>query len=153
MACFLTTARLALLAALQADATLNAAIRTWFDWGPGLRKRYEIAPRNCPLLSVLPAELDADQFANVMARLPQDLEIGIAVDGPDVAPLEELVAAALDVIQAESRTCLSVALAEDGLTGIEILRVEWEAVPDKDTGRVVWLAIITARINWMRSTH
>jgi len=153
MACFLTTARLALLAALRADATLLAAVKTWFDWGTGLRKRYDLAARNCPLMSVVPAELDADQFANVMAKLPQDLEIGIAVDGPDVAPLEELVAAALDVIQEASRTCLSVALAEDGLTGIEILRVQWEAVPEKDTSRVLWLAMITTRINWMRLTH
>ncbi len=149
MACFLTTARLALLGKLQADATLNADIKTWFTWGPGIRRKHDLTPAVCPALSVAPAELDVDQSSNMAAGYPQDLEVGIATLGQDAAPCEELVAAAVDVVAAANRSSLD-ALA--GVTGVEIRSARWMAVEDEPKGRVRWEAQLVVRIQHMRRT-
>ncbi len=150
MSVYLTDARTALVAALEADVTLSLKVVKWFTWGPGLRKRFDILPAVCPLVSVVPAEMGQDQVANVTAGIDQDLEIGIATDGQDAAPCEELVAAALDVLVAAARSRLG--LADEGLSSVEIVRVLWRAVKDKEDARVRWEATITARIHWMRLT-
>jgi hypothetical protein len=148
MSAFFTDGRTALLAALQADATLSANVRSWFGWGPGLRRRYDIRPADCPLCSVVPAEMDVEQVANVVRSVPQDVEIGIATDGPDAAPCEELVCAALDVLaQADAG---KLGLSSEGLSSVEVVRITWRAVERKDSPRVRWEAAITARINWLR---
>jgi len=143
-----TAARLALIDALKANATLSANVRTWFEWGPGLLKRYNIEPSACPLVSVVPAELDEDQLANVVRSIPQDLEIGIATDGQDAAPCEELVCAALDVLHEQGRACLG--LSSEGVTSIDVMRIVWRAVEEQGAPRLRWEALITTRINWMR---
>ena len=150
MSNFLTDGRRALLAAFQADATLSAKVRTWFDWGPGIRRRYNLEPARCPAFSLAPAELDEDQIANVSAGFPQDLAVGIATDGADAEPCEELVAAAFDVIRAGSRTCLG--LAADGITGLEVRSAQWAVIQEDKDPRPRWEAEIIVRVNWMRRT-
>jgi len=147
---YLTTARRALIAALQADPTLASSVRTWYDFGPGLRKRYDTQPSNCPLIAVVPAELDVTQIATATESLPQDVEVGITTDGQDAEPCEALVVAALDVVRAQRDICLG--LAADGLTHISIQSLRWEALLSRKDARVRWDAIIIVRIHWMRRT-
>lgn len=145
---FLTTARLALLARLQADETLAANVRTWFDWGPGLKKRFNIEPATCPLVTVVPAELSSDLAANVVSAIPQDIEIGIATAGQDAAPSELLAAAVLDVVAAANADCL--AMSGDGVHGLDVLRVDWQAAESTKAANYRWEVSITIRINWRR---
>jgi len=145
---FFTAGRLALLAALRADETLAARVRTWFTWGPGLHRRCDVRPADCPACSVVPAELDVDQVANVVRAIPQDVEIGIATDGQDAAPCEELVSAVLDVLCDAARSRLS--LGDEGLCSVEVMRITWRAAETARAPRVRWEARITARLVWMR---
>jgi hypothetical protein len=148
MTCFLTDARLALIDLLKADVTLAAAVKSWFTFGSGLLKRFDILPSNCPLVSVVPAELAEDEISNAAVSWPQDLEIGIATDGQDAAPCEELVVAALDVVLAANQSCLD--LAGDGVTGVSVERLRWAAIETEKDARLRWEALITVRIHWMR---
>jgi len=147
---WLTDGRTALLTALQNDATLSAAVRKWFDWGPGLRQRFDVLPAYCPIVSVVAAELDEDQIANAATSWPQDVEIGIATDGQDLEPCEELVAAALDVVQAENMTCLGLVSA--GVSGLNVVSIRWHAEVDEKDARVRWFCALVVRIHWMRRT-
>jgi len=150
MSCFLTQGRLALIDALKADATLGARVRTWYDFGPGLQKRYEILPAACPLCSVVPAELDDEQLTNAAAFVAQDVEIGIATDGQDCAPCEELVAAALDVVRDANDTALG--LAAEGLLDLAPVSLSWQPVETKEASRIRWEARIVVRVRWARRT-
>jgi len=148
MSCFLTEGRRALLAALQVDPTLGATVKTWYDFGPGIQKRYDILPAWCPLLSLVPAELDEDQLANSAAFIHQDLNLGIATSGPDAGPCEELVAAALGVLDESNELCLG--LAAQGLADLNPVALQWRAMPTEESPRLRWEAQITVRIRWVR---
>lgn len=145
---FLTDARTVLLTRLQVDGTLSTGIRTWYLWGPGLRQRYQIEPAMCPLLSLVPAQLDEEQLSNAAASLPQDLELGIATDGQDAEPCENYVVAALGVVRAANADNLG--LAADGLSQLTLRSIRWLARPSKDGARVLWTALITVCIHWFR---
>ena len=149
MSNWLTDGRMALLTALQNDATLSGAVRTWFDWGPGLRKRYDLLPAYCPMVSVVPAELDQEELSNMADRWPQDIEVGVATDGQNAEPCEELVAAVLDVVVTENRSALGLAAA--GVSGLSLVSIRWmQEVSEKDS-RVRWLCALVVRIHWMRT--
>ena len=148
MSAYFTTGRTALLAALQAEATLAASVKKWFTWGPGLRRRYDIRPADCPLVSIVPAELDVDQVANVVKAVPQDLEVGMATDGQDATACEELVCAVLDVLAAADRSKLD--LADGGLSAIDVLGVHWRTVESRKDARLRWEAVVHVRIHWLR---
>lgn len=145
---FLTDGRQALVAALQADATLDAGVDKWWIWGGGLIQRYDVVPANCPLCTVVPAGLDEDQIANVVRGVGQDVEIGFATAdaGHAAEPCEELVAAALEVLNAARDTHLG--LYADGLNLIEVLGVRWRAVQSEEAARLIWEAVITVRLHW-----
>lgn len=146
---FFTAGRLALLEALQDDSTLTAAVRTWFDWGPGLRRRHDVSPALCPAVSVAPAALEPELITNVIQAVPQELEVRIVTDGQDAAPCEELVQAALDVLAGAAQTRLG--LADQGLSTVEVRHVGWRAVPDEKDPRVRWEALINVRLHWFRN--
>lgn len=149
MSCYLTDAREALLAAFQANATLgHPAVKTWYDWGAGLHRRFNLDPGYLPAVSLTPAELDEEAAQNVATGWAQDLAVVVATDGQDAAPCEELVAAVTDVVAAASGTCLG--LSADGLTHLEILRIMWQAREDETSHRVRWQAEIVVRIHWLR---
>ena len=150
MANFLTDGRTALLRALQDDPTLSARVRTWFTWGPGLRHRYAIEPANCPLLSLVPAELDQEQLSNAAERFPQDVQIGIATDGQDAEPCEELVAAALGVVDRANQYSDLLGLSSEGLAQVVPVSITWRAVPDEQGARIQWHALLMARMIWLR---
>jgi len=147
--CWLTVGRKTLLAALQADATLDAGIREWFTWGPGIRKRFKLEPSVCPLLSLVPAELREDDLSNITDQFPQDVEIGIATDGQDAGPCEALVAAAVGVVNEENRSALG--LSGEGLASVRVISVRWAAQVDEKDPRVRWLAEIVVRLMWFRT--
>jgi len=148
MSTFFTNGRLALVNALQANATLNAQVRCWFTWGSGLRKRHEIRPSDCPLLSVVPSDLDIDDVANAVESVPQDIEIGIATDGPDAADCELLVGATIDVLRAAATTHLG--LADEGLASVEITRITWRTIANNKDARIRWESTIHTRLSWLR---
>lgn len=144
MANFLTDSRTALLARLRADATLAAAIRTWYDWGPGIIKRYSIEPAMCPVVSVVPAELTDEELSNITDRFPQDVEVGVATDGQDAEPCEAIVERVIAVVQAAG----SMGLHGDGLAGVRPISVRWLAVESQNAPRVRWEALVTVRLSW-----
>ncbi len=148
MANFLTTGRAALLTVLQADVTLAAGIQTWYDWGPGLKKRFGLEPSRCPILSLVPADLDQDQLSNAAERFPQDLALEIATHGQDAEPCEEYLVAALAVVKAADRNCLD--LAADGLAQVRPLSVHWEAMVTKESPDIIWLVTMIVRNTWLR---
>jgi hypothetical protein len=145
---FLTDGRLALLDALQADATLDQNIRTWNEFGPGLRWRRRLEPASCPVCSVTPLEGGEDQAFNVLRQIPQLLQLELATAGGDAAPCEELVAAAIGVVESERETALG--LADSGLQGLSITGLSWKAHPEEDAPRMIWLAALTVRLLWIR---
>lgn len=100
------------------------------------------------MLSVTPAQLDEDELSNAARSWPQDVEIGIATDGQDAEPCEELVVATLDVILAQSEACLG--LCADGVSGLNLVAIRWQAVENEKDASVRWNCILTVRINWMR---
>ena len=146
MSNFLTDGRAALVAALKADAAIDALVKTYFEFGPGLRRRYELAPAACPALSVLPAEASESHLANVEREVPQRLRIEVATDGQDAAPCEELAALVLARLHACRAGCLG--LAADGLTGLRVGSVAWAALPRQDGARLVWTAAIDVELLW-----
>lgn len=149
MANFLTDGREALLDALKADAVIAARIKTWFEFGAGLRRRFRLEPADCPLLALSPERGAALRSSNALTDVSQRLRIEVATDGQDAEPCEELVALILDRIQACDSTCLG--LAAEGLTGLQLERVTWEPLPDASGARLLWRARIGVRLLWKRT--
>jgi len=137
---FLTSGRLALLDELQADPTLSDRVRTWNEFGPGLRRRPQLQPASCPVCSVTPLEGGEEQAFNVLREIPQLLQVEMATAGQDAAPCEQLVAAAVGVVQSARGNALG--LSVEGLT--------WKAHPEEDSARPLWLAALTVKLLWIR---
>ncbi len=148
MSNFLTDGRLGLIAALQGDSEIDGRVKTWFDFGPGLKRRHDVEPAFCPALSVAPAEGAEVHVANVEREMPQVLRVEVATAGQDVQPCEELVALVLDRVRACNEDCLG--LASDGLTGLRVQRVVWSAVPREEAARLIWTATIDVELLWRR---
>ena len=146
MANFLTDGRQALLARLQANATLAAAVREWHEWGTGIIQRYEYEPASCPLCSVAPAALDNEELSNITDRYPQAIEIVILTDGQDAEPGEELLAAALEVIQVARADHLG--LAADGLARVDPQTVQWQLWATERDPRPRWLIRLRVLLAW-----
>ena len=148
MSNFLTDGRLALIAALQGDAAIDARVRTYLDFGPGLTRRHAVEPSLCPVLSVAPAEAREYVVANVEREVPQMLRVEVATAEQDVEPCEELVALVLSRVQACNEDCLN--LAADGLIGLRAESVSWASEPHDSAARLIWTAAITVRLLWRR---
>ena len=149
MANFLTQGRKALWEALQEDDQIAARVKTWFEFGAGLQRRYSVEPARCPLLSLAPAEGESVRTANALTDVAQRLRIEVATDGQDAEPIEELVALILDRIRQSSRTCLG--LAGEGLAALEVEGVTWRALPDASGARLLWTARIVVSLLWKRA--
>ncbi len=149
MANFLTDGRTALLDALKADAQIAARVKTWFEFGAGLQRRFGIEPAVCPLLALSPAEGDAVRTANALTDIAQRLRIEIATDGQNAELAEELVALIIERIKACNQSCLG--LAPDGLMGVEIEGITWRAVPDPSGARIAWSVRIGVAMLWKRT--
>jgi hypothetical protein len=145
---FFTDGRLALIAALQADAEIDGRIRTYFDFGPGLRRRNALQPAFCPALSVAPAEGAERRVANVEREIPQVFRVELATAGQDVAPCEELTALVLARVAACNQTRLG--LAPEGLTGLRVRTIAWQTVPGPEEARLLWTATIEVELLWRR---
>ena len=148
MANFLTQGRLALLDALKAHETLHYRVRTWNEYGPGLRRRHRLNPASCPICSVTPREGGQEQAFNVLRRVPQLLQVEMATAGQDVEPCEELVAAAISVVQSERETALD--LSDRGLQNLSVTDLTWKAHPGEDSPRPLWLAALSVKLLWIR---
>jgi hypothetical protein len=148
MSNFLTDGRLALLGALRADAAISALVRTWFEFGPGLARRYDVEPARCPVLSGAPAEGAPRRVANVESEVPQVLQVEVATAGQDAAPCEELVALVLACVDAANADCLG--LAAEGLAGLRVRSVRWAAQPKPDAARPIWTAAVEVELLWRR---
>ena len=149
MSNFLTDGRMALLEALRDDAGIASRVKTWFEFGPGLRRRFNIEPGACPLLALSPAEGDAVRTANALTDVAQRLRIEVATDGQDAEPVEELVALLIVRLQACGEDCLG--LADDGLAGVDVEGITWRPEPDASGARVVWVAGIGVALLWKRT--
>jgi len=141
-----TDGRLGLTAALQGDADIDARVRTWFDFGPGLSRRRAIEPASCPALSIAPAEGAEVPVANVEREVPHLLLVEVATDGQDVAPCEELAALVIARVHACNDDCLG--LAGEGLASLRPRRLTWAAEPRPDAARIVWRARIEVELLW-----
>ncbi len=146
MSNFFTDGRLGLIAALQGDAEIGNRVKTYFDFGPGLSRRYNLEPAVCPALSVAPVEGAETHIANVEREIPQVLRVTVATDGQDVQPCEELVALVLQRIHACDETRLG--LASDGMTGLRVRGISWAARPREEGARLIWTASIEVELLW-----
>jgi hypothetical protein len=97
---------------------------------------------------VLPLEGGENQEFNVLRELPQLLQVEMATAGQDAAPCEELVAAAIGVVQSARGTALG--LEAEGLQGLSITGLTWKAHPGEDSPRPLWLAALSVRLLWVR---
>jgi len=148
MSNFLTDGRLALLSALRADAAIDALVKTWFEFGPGLARRHELEPALCPVLSVAPAQSAPQEIANVEREVPQMLRIEVATAGQDAAPCEELVVLVLARVWACNDTNLG--LAAEGLAALRVRSVRWTPQPRADAARLIWTAALDVELLWRR---
>lgn len=148
MANFLTSGRTALLDALKADAELAARVKTWHEFGAGLKHRYRPEPADCPLLALSPTEGDVTQSANVIRDIPQLLTIDLATDGQNIEPMEELLAAVIERVHACNQNALG--LADEGMTAVTIERILWKAEPDRTGARLLWVVSVLVRLLWKR---
>ena len=148
MSNFLTDGRLALIAALKADEDIESRVKTYFEFGPGLRRRHGLEPALCPVLSVAPAEGAQTPVANVEREVRQMLHVELATDGQDVEPCEELVALVLARVDACNETLLG--LASDGLTSLRAGTITWSALPREDSARLMWTAAVEVELVWRR---
>ncbi len=146
MSNFLTDGRLALLAALESDLAISAAVRTFFRFGPGLGVRFNLEPSACPALCVTPEGAAQSLVANVEKEVAQMLCVQVAVDGQDLEPCEELTALVLARLSACDETCLG--LASQGLTAVRAGAVRWSALPGRTAARVIWTASVETELRW-----
>jgi hypothetical protein len=148
MSNFFTDGRLGLIAALQGDAQIDSRVKTYFEFGPGLRHRYAVEPALCPALSVAPADGTERLIANVEREIPQVLRIQVLTAGQDVQPCEELTAVVIERVHACNQDRLG--LAVDGLTALRVISIQWSALPDEHGPRILWSAAIEVEMLWRR---
>jgi len=148
MSNFLTDGRLALLAALRADAAISALVRTWFEFGPGLARRHDVEPALCPIIGIAPAEGIPRAVANVESEVPQVLRVEVATAGQDAAPCEELVALVMACV--EDANADNLGLAAAGLAGLHVSAIRWSTRPRTDAPRPLWTAAVDIELLWRR---
>jgi len=146
MSSFLTDGRAALIAALRSDATIARRVRTFFDSGPGVRRRRTLSPAACPVLGVSPAGAAVSATANVEREVVQTLQVEVATDGQDAAPCEELVALVMARVEACDESGLG--LTASGLADVRTRSVTWSALPDPGAARVIWTAGVEVELLW-----
>lgn len=148
MSNYLTDGRTALIDALKADADVDARVRTYFTFGPGLAERRALEPAACPALTVLPGGARPARVANVEREVPQALRVEVTTAGQDAAPCEELAALVLDRLRACDQDCMG--LGAQGLAGVLAGPVTWHIRPAPDAPSPTWVATIEVTLLWRR---
>ena len=149
MANFLTDGRTALLDALKDDEAIAARVRTWREFGPGLRQRLAVEPAYCPLLALYPAEGDQNPRFNAANQTTHGLLLRIVTSGQNAEPCEELAALVLERIAA-CRAPLA-GLADVGLKDIRVSSIRWDPHPAADGAHLMWEALVGVRLVWIRN--
>jgi len=148
MSNFLTQGRTALLAALKADPEIAARVKTYFEFGPGLRRRPSFEPALCPVLSLSPSEARSEPVANIEREVRQRLLIELATDGQDAAQCEELLALVTDRVNACNETALG--LSSEGLASLRVAQASLSPRPGSDAARPLWKASVEVELLWRR---
>ncbi|HUS81922.1 MAG TPA: hypothetical protein VM013_01525 [Dehalococcoidia bacterium] len=147
MANFLTDGRTAVIAALQGDATIGPLVKTWRDWGPGLRERFLVDAAHCPLVAIYPSDATLDYRYDIGKDLPQDLIMRVvAAEHP--ADAEEIIAPA--ITRVELSTVNMLGLVGEGLKDIVIQSWRWAAYRDEKAALVLWDVAVILRLLWVR---
>jgi len=149
MSSYLTDGRTALLAALKADADIQSRVKTWFEAGPGLRRRERVEPAWCPAISVRPAGVRRTPVANIETEVVQSIRIEVLTDGQDAEPCEQLAALVLDCVKDRDQTCLG--LADEGLAAVRARSVELAPMPNLRTARPLWSGAVDVELTWRRT--
>ena len=149
MSNFFTDGRLGLTAELQGDPQIDARVKTWFDYGPGLVRSHDLEPALCPLLSVAPSQGAQAYIANLEREVSQRLAVRVATCGQDAAPCEEL--AALVVGRVEACNADVLGLGPDGLAALRVREVSWSSEAARDGGRLIWTAAVEVELLWRRT--
>ena len=148
MANFLTDGRTALLAALKGDAAIDALVKTWREFGPGLRERLAPEPAYCPLVALYPASGEVLPRFNAANEIAQELVVRIVTDGQDAAGAEEIAALIIARIDASRSGLLD--LAGDGLKDMRIVSMRWEPAPSEEGPRLLWNVTVLVAFVWIR---
>jgi hypothetical protein len=141
-----TDGRLGLMAALRGDERIDSRVRTYMDFGPGLRRRSELEPALCPAVVLAPEEAGERRVANAQREVPQVLRVEVATSGQDVAPCEELAALVIRRVNACNDGCLG--LAADGLSGLRVRSIDWTASPGEGAAQLIWTAAVHVELLW-----
>lgn len=148
MSNFLTDGRLALLEAFKNDSDIASAVKNWFEYGSGLKRRRELEAALCPFLALAPEEGELERVANVQREIPQVLRVDLATEGQDARPVESLAAMVIERVRQSNEDCLG--LAGQGLAAVRVRGLKWEAVPAKSGPRIIWTASIPVQLLWRR---
>ena len=148
MACYLTDARQALLAALQTDTQIASLVKTWFEFSRALVQRFEIEPAQCTAYAVHPGRVfEPEVRYNAAYDMRQEIIVLITTDGQIPDACEELIALTQDRVKACRQNMLG--LAADGLTNLRA-PASMDPYPQPDTARLMWQAVITVTLDWIR---
>lgn len=150
MANFLTDGRMALIAALKEDTAIAALVKSWQDWGPGLRKRFSVEPAYCPLLAIYPASGDLDYRYDIGKDLPQDIIHRLVVTENPV-DAEEIIVPIIRRVELSAQN--SLGLASEGLANISVQSWRWDAWRDAKSALVIWDVTMIVRLLWIRRRH
>lgn len=148
MASRYTDARKALLAALEADANLTGMVRTWRRFDGGLRERLTVKAAYCPLLGVYPGPVvEPDQRMNAAYDEEQQVIVVCSAAGEAPDDCEQMLEWVLDVVRAQRAVALG--MVDDGVKNL-VPSVTFSARPEAEGKRLIWHALVTVRIRWIR---
>lgn len=114
MANFLSTARLAVIATLQAHANLKTYVRRWYLYGANDHLPLDVAKADCPAFEMGPAQNQPRPGTNVGDDFHYRLQFRLHVAGFDVADAEEFLARTTTALAAGEATRFGLA-ASNGM--------------------------------------
>jgi len=144
----LTDGRTALLAALKADMSIAALVKTWWEFNRPLIQRFEVEPAACTAYALHPGPIvEPDERYNAAYDLRQQVIVLITSDGQVPDPCEELVMLTIKRVRA-CRDGGMLGLSADGLANLRAgANVEpWE---HPTSARLMWQAAMTITLDWI----
>jgi len=156
MANFLTTARLAVIAHLQAHANLKDYVRRWYLYGAGDHLPLDVAKADCPAFEMGPAQNQPRPATNASDDFYYRLNFRLHSSGFDVADIEEFFSRATTALAEGEATRFGLAaanglyLADAG--EVQVARQFEEAgTPDESIFRAVgWTASFPYTLRFRR---
>ena len=148
MANFLTDGRVAVLAALKADADIAPKVKTWFEFNRPLLQRFEIEPAQCTAYALHPGRVvEPDDRYNAAYDMRQEIIALITTDGQQPDANEELIALTFARVRASRNAMFG--LSSEGLKNIRAsASLELWEVPK--AARLMWQATVTITLDWIR---